>query len=39
MLDEPAAGLSTADIIGLIDYINWIHDTFKLTIWMIEHQM
>jgi branched-chain amino acid transport system ATP-binding protein len=39
MLDEPAAGLSTADIVELIDYINWIHDTFKLTIWMIEHQM
>jgi branched-chain amino acid transport system ATP-binding protein len=39
MLDEPAAGLSTADIIGLIDYINWIHDKFHLTIWMIEHQM
>jgi branched-chain amino acid transport system ATP-binding protein len=39
MLDEPAAGLSTADVMGLIDYINWIHDTFKLTIWMIEHQM
>ncbi|MDR3131061.1 MAG: ABC transporter ATP-binding protein [Treponema sp.] len=39
MLDEPAAGLSTADIVELIDYINWIHETFKLTIWMIEHQM
>ncbi|MDR2742625.1 MAG: ABC transporter ATP-binding protein [Treponema sp.] len=39
MLDEPAAGLGTADIVELIDYINWIHDTFKLTIWMIEHQM
>jgi branched-chain amino acid transport system ATP-binding protein len=39
MLDEPAAGLSTADIANLIDYIRWIHDTFKLTIWMIEHQM
>jgi branched-chain amino acid transport system ATP-binding protein len=39
MLDEPAAGLGTADIIQLIDYINWIHDQFKLTIWMIEHQM
>ncbi|MDR0760139.1 MAG: ABC transporter ATP-binding protein [Treponema sp.] len=39
MLDEPAAGLSTADVSELIDYINWIHDTFKLTIWMIEHQM
>ncbi|MDR1239870.1 MAG: ABC transporter ATP-binding protein [Treponema sp.] len=39
LLDEPAAGLSTADITNLIDYIYWIHDQFKLTIWMIEHQM
>jgi branched-chain amino acid transport system ATP-binding protein len=39
MLDEPAAGLSTSDVAELIDYINWIHDKFKLTIWMIEHQM
>ncbi|MDR1909303.1 MAG: ABC transporter ATP-binding protein [Spirochaetaceae bacterium] len=39
MLDEPAAGLSTADIVRLIDYINWIHEEFGLTIWMIEHQM
>jgi branched-chain amino acid transport system ATP-binding protein len=39
MLDEPAAGLSTADITELIEYIKWIHEKFKLTIWMIEHQM
>jgi branched-chain amino acid transport system ATP-binding protein len=39
MLDEPAAGLSTADVAELINYVRWIHDTFKLTIWMIEHQM
>jgi branched-chain amino acid transport system ATP-binding protein len=39
LLDEPAAGLSTADIMDLINYIRWIHDHFKLTIWMIEHQM
>ncbi|MDR2019704.1 MAG: ABC transporter ATP-binding protein [Treponema sp.] len=39
MLDEPAAGLSTVDIAELIDYIRWIHERFKLTIWMIEHQM
>ena len=39
MLDEPAAGLSTADVVELIEYIRWVHDTFKITIWMIEHQM
>lgn len=39
MLDEPAAGLSTSDLDGLISYIKWIHDTFGVTIWMIEHQM
>jgi branched-chain amino acid transport system ATP-binding protein len=39
MLDEPAAGLSTVDTLELIEYIRWIHEKFKLTIWMIEHQM
>jgi branched-chain amino acid transport system ATP-binding protein len=39
MLDEPAAGLSTADTIELIDYIRWLYEKFNLTIWMIEHQM
>jgi branched-chain amino acid transport system ATP-binding protein len=39
MLDEPAAGLSTADAVELIDYIHWLHERFSLTIWMIEHQM
>ncbi len=39
MLDEPAAGLNTADLHGLIDLIRWIHKEFKITIWMIEHQM
>ncbi|MDC7226011.1 MAG: ABC transporter ATP-binding protein [Spirochaetales bacterium] len=39
MLDEPAAGLSTSDVVELIDYIRWVHENFKITIWMIEHQM
>lgn len=39
LLDEPAAGLSTSDLADLISYIRWIHDTFGVTIWMIEHQM
>jgi branched-chain amino acid transport system ATP-binding protein len=39
LLDEPAAGLSSADADDLIRFIRWIHDEFKLSIWLIEHQM
>ncbi|MDQ7032963.1 MAG: ABC transporter ATP-binding protein [Desulfonauticus sp.] len=39
LLDEPAAGLNSADVKELIQLIKWIYDEFKITIWMIEHQM
>jgi branched-chain amino acid transport system ATP-binding protein len=39
LLDEPAAGLNSSDVDGLIKLIRFIHKEFKLTIWMIEHQM
>jgi len=39
LLDEPAAGLNSADVKDLIRLIKWIHEEFKITIWMIEHQM
>lgn len=39
LLDEPAAGLNSADVKDLITLIGWIHDEFKIAIWMIEHQM
>lgn len=39
LLDEPAAGLNSADVEKLISLVRWIHDTFDITIWMIEHQM
>ena len=39
MLDEPAAGLNSADVTGLIERIAAIHKEFDLAIWMIEHQM
>ena len=39
MLDEPAAGLNSADVEGLIASIRAIHKEFDLAIWMIEHQM
>lgn len=39
LLDEPAAGLNSSDVSGLIKLIGWIHKEFKIAIWMIEHQM
>jgi len=39
LLDEPAAGLNSADIQELIRLVRWIHGRFDVTIWMIEHHM
>ncbi|GAB4554073.1 MAG: ABC transporter ATP-binding protein [Geothermobacteraceae bacterium] len=39
LLDEPAAGLNSVDMLELIELIRWIHQTFDVTIWMIEHHM
>ncbi len=39
LLDEPAAGLNSADVEELIRLIRWIHEEFEITIWMIEHHM
>lgn len=39
LLDEPAAGLNTVDMHELIRLIRWIHDSFDVTIWIIEHHM
>ncbi|MFH0731142.1 MAG: ABC transporter ATP-binding protein [Pseudomonadota bacterium] len=39
LLDEPAAGLNSSDIQGLIDLIRSIHENFKVTLLLIEHQM
>ena len=39
LLDEPAAGLNSADAKELIRLIRWIHNHFDVTIWMIEHHM
>ena len=39
LLDEPAAGLNSADIQELIRLVRWTHVNFDVTIWMIEHHM
>ncbi len=39
LLDEPAAGLNSADVQDLIQLIRWIYKEFDIAIWMIEHQM
>ncbi len=39
LLDEPAAGLQSADVNELIELIRWIFEQFDISIWMIEHQM
>ena len=39
LLDEPAAGLNSADIQELIRLVRWIHGHFDVTIWLIEHHM
>ncbi len=39
LLDEPAAGMNPGEISALMEFIHWIRDEFKLTIWLIEHQM
>ncbi|MCU0588235.1 MAG: ABC transporter ATP-binding protein [Syntrophobacteraceae bacterium] len=39
LLDEPAAGMNPTEVDQLIELVRWIRDEFKLTIWLIEHQM
>ncbi len=39
LLDEPAAGMTAGDIEKLIELVKWIRGKFRLTIWLIEHQM
>ncbi|MBC7264665.1 MAG: ABC transporter ATP-binding protein [Chloroflexi bacterium] len=39
LLDEPAAGMNPQEVVRLMDLIHFIRDRFKLTIFLIEHQM
>ncbi len=39
LLDEPAAGMNSKEVVTLMELIHFIRDRFKLTILLIEHQM
>ncbi len=39
LLDEPAAGLNSVDAIELIRLVKWIHESFDISILLIEHHM
>jgi branched-chain amino acid transport system ATP-binding protein len=39
LLDEPAAGMNQGEISALMDLVRWVREKFKVTIWLIEHQM
>ena len=39
LLDEPAAGMNPDETVQLMDFIEQIHETFNLTILLIEHHM
>ena len=39
LLDEPAAGMNPAETTSLMELIHFIRERFKLTIFLIEHQM
>ena len=39
LLDEPAAGMNPSEVDQLIELIRWIRDEFKLTVWLIEHNI
>lgn len=39
LLDEPAAGMNPGEIEALKQLILWLRQEYRLTIWIIEHQM
>ena len=39
LLDEPAAGMNPFEVGQLMDLIRFVHDRFRLTVLLIEHQM
>jgi branched-chain amino acid transport system ATP-binding protein len=39
LLDEPAAGMNTAETAALTEFLRWVRQEFRLTLILIEHHM
>ena len=39
LLDEPAAGMNPQEAVELMHLIEWVHEQFRLTILLVEHNM
>ncbi len=39
LLDEPTAGMSPAEMLETMEFIQFVRERFNLTIWLIEHRM
>ncbi|MEF9968804.1 MAG: ABC transporter ATP-binding protein, partial [Longicatena sp.] len=39
LLDEPAAGMNPQETVELMNLINWVKDTFNISVLLIEHDM
>jgi len=39
LLDEPAAGMNSAETLKLVEFLRWVKDHFSVTMLLIEHHM
>ncbi|MEZ0217587.1 MAG: ATP-binding cassette domain-containing protein, partial [Rariglobus sp.] len=39
LLDEPAAGMNSAETLKLMEFLRWVRDHFQVTLVLIEHHM
>lgn len=39
LLDEPAAGMNSAETVALTEFLRWVRDHFQITLVLIEHHM
>ena len=39
LLDEPAAGMNSAETLKLVEFLEWLRDHFSVTMLLIEHHM